>query len=262
MRTRVVDIVVVCALVFGIATFGTWAFGSWRQPADEPSPVSSCGATMDAGADTAAQRFGWGTPIAGSEFTDLDTLEQEGWLVFEGPGYQGKGRQSADQLELRDGLLVITGESSGVTGAVGYYGAVQQYGRWEARIRIPQGDGNYHPVALLWPSSERWPEDGEIDYFESSGTARTSTFSLHHGESTSPEVAEIAIDRDWHTYAVEWTPTSITAYLDGEEYATMTNTTHFPPGEMWHSFQLDWMGERGRVDTVMEIDWLRVYASC
>lgn len=69
----------------------------------------------------------------------------------------------------------------------------------------------------------------------------------------------ISIDRGWHTYALEWTPTSITGYLDGKPYYTTTNTKQFPPDTMWHSFQLDWMGTRASTNTVMEVDWLRVY---
>ena len=180
------------------------------------------------------------------------------WDIYWGPGYQGKGQQSDDALEVKDGRLVITGDPDGNTGGVAYTGAVQKYGRWESRIRIPEGYGTYHPVALLWPWSGRWPADGEIDYFEATGSADRSTFSLHHGGG-NPQVTEIRIDRAWHTYAVEWTPTSITAYYDGQQYYRTTNTRLFPPGPMWHSFQLDWMGVRGGPTTVMEVDWLRIY---
>ncbi|MBK9696316.1 MAG: family 16 glycosylhydrolase [Propionibacteriaceae bacterium] len=98
----------------------------------------------------------------------------------------------------------------------------------------------------------------KIDYFESTGSAAKSSFSLHHG-SGNPHVTEIGIDRQWHNYAVEWTSTTITAYLDGVPYYSTTEISAFPPGPMWHSFQLDWMGYAGSVDTVMEVDWLRFY---
>ncbi len=206
----------------------------------------------------AAGRYGWGSPDAGSEFGDPSILQQDTWDVFWGPGYQGKGWQSGEAVQVKDGLLTITGNEQGDTGAVGYFGAMRRYGRWESRIRIPQGDGSYHPVALLWPTSGVWPDDGEIDYFESTGSAAKSSFSLHHG-SGNPHVTEIGIDRQWHNYAVEWTSTTITAYLDGVPYYSTTEISAFPPGPMWHSFQLDWMGYAGSVDTVMEVDWLRFY---
>lgn len=227
-------------------------------PTVTPTPTATPTPAPDPTGDSAAERYGWGAPAAGSEFTDPRTLEGKDWDVFVGPGYQGRGRQTRDSVVIKDGRLVITGKPDGTTGAVGYFGSTGQYGRWEARIRVPQGSSHYHPVALLWPTSERWPDDGEIDYFETTGAAKTNTFSLHHAYG-KPHVTPVSIDRGWHTYAVEWTPTSITGYLDGKPYYTTTNTKQFPPGKMWHSFQLDWMGTQPSTDTIMEVDWLRFY---
>lgn len=228
------------------------------KPTATPTPTPTPTATPSPTGTSAAERYGWGTPTAGSEFTDSRTLDGADWDVFVGPGYQGQGKQTRDSVTITNGSLVITGKPDGTTGAVGYFGSMHKYGRWEARIRVPQGTGDYHPVALLWPTSERWPDDGEIDYFETTGTATTNTFSLHHAYG-NPHVTPISIDRGWHTYALEWTPTSITGYLDGKPYYTTTNTKQFPPDTMWHSFQLDWMGTRASTNTVMEVDWLRVY---
>lgn len=257
---RTVPVMLVTGLILlALLSLGAWIWLSGRvsEQADNSRGPGN-GAVVDPFRTTAAGRYGWGTPIGGSEFTDPDTLKEPDWEIFSGFGYQGQGRQRPDAVAVTDGCLVITGNRQGITGAVGYYGAVQQYGRWEARIRVPSGDGSYHPVALLWPTSEEWPADGEIDYFEATGSADRSNFSIHHGEG-APDVTKISIDREWHTYAVEWTPTSITAYYDGQPYYRTTDTSLFPPGPMWHSFQLDWMGYAGREETVMEIDWLRVY---
>lgn len=223
-------------------------------PAPSPTPT----ATPNPRGTSAGERHGWGTPFAGTEFTDPGEIWGEDWDIFFGPGYNGQGWQSYEAIDVRNGSLVITGNSEGLTGGVGYFGAMQQYGRWESRIRVPEGYGTYHPVALLWPTSGRWPQDGEIDYFETTGSADRSSFSLHHGGG-NPHVTYIPIDRGWHTYAVEWTPTSITAYYDGREYYRTTNTAIFPRGPMWHSFQLDWMGVTGGPTTRMEVDWLRIY---
>lgn len=254
-------VTVVAGLI--VALWWGRGIGPWPDTAPSLPESEACRprtAAVDPNATTAAERYGWGTPFAGSEFTDPNTLRQDGWAVFSGVGYQGQGVQSADMVEIDDGMLVITGDPEGHTGAVGYYDAVQQYGRWESRVRIPEGYGNYHPVALLWPSSERWPDDGEIDYLETTGSADINTFSVHHGAGT-PETEQIAISREWHSYAVEWTPTSISGYLDGVRYFHLTDPSLFPPGPMWHSFQLDWMDEDGPA-AIMEVDWLRIYAVC
>lgn len=220
-------------------------------------------------ASTAAETFGWGDPIGGSEFSDPSLLAggYRQWVAWDGPGYQGNGVQSPEQVTISDGILRITGTPEGRTGAVAYFGATQRYGRWESRIRVPVADkrGLYHPVALLWPETGQWPAAGEIDYFESSSEAGApNSFSVHHGGTGSPDVGEVPSDGDWHNWAVEWTPTAINAYKDGVLYRTLTDTTLFPPGPMWHSFQLDWVPWKNpgvvAPDILMEVDWLRVYA--
>lgn len=44
----------------------------------------------------------------------------------------------------------------------------------------------------------------------------------------------------WHTYAVEWTPTQITGYVDGVRFFRDSNRGHLPRGPMHASMQLDW----------------------
>ncbi|OLT10752.1 hypothetical protein BJF78_05585 [Pseudonocardia sp. CNS-139] len=67
----------------------------------------------------------------------------------------------------------------------------------------------------------------------------------------------------WHNWAVEWTPESITAYVDGEEWFRTTDTSIFPPGPMHLCIQLDWFPDDavGAVrESVMHVDWVRQYA--
>ena len=256
--------------------------GAWWRWADTDTPVATFAspsgaaaslsvsielAATAAGGLTAAERSGWGTPIVAVEMIEPDLLSQPGWLAFDGPGYQGKGIQSPSQVTISDGIMTITGTPAGLTGAVGFYGATQRYGRWEARIRVPVTDtyGLYHPVALLWPESGEWPAAGEIDYFETSTEAGIHpAFSLHHGGSGSPVVWHSPVsDTGWHTWAVEWLPDRIVAYVDGIEYGRTTDLTQLPPGPMWHALQLDWIPwttDPAAVDVRMEIDWLRIYS--
>ena len=52
----------------------------------------------------------------------------------------------------------------------------------------------------------------------------------------------MAVDAtQWHTYAVSWTPTQITTYVDGTPIFTTTDTATFPPGPMhWRSNWTSW----------------------
>lgn len=44
----------------------------------------------------------------------------------------------------------------------------------------------------------------------------------------------------WHHYAVEWTPTHITGYIDGTTWFRSGNRGHLPQVRMHATLQLDW----------------------
>ena len=141
---------------------------------------------------TAAATLGWGTPARADEF-DAGTGQ---WSVYDGPGHGGNGRRSPGAVAVRDGVLTITGDSSGTTAGMSW-GHGRRYGRWEARVRAPAADPSYHAVLLLWPDAENGPEGGEIDFMEigdppgrrptrSCTTARTTSRNTGRCRSTPP----------------------------------------------------------------------------
>ncbi|MGC6456102.1 MAG: family 16 glycosylhydrolase [Coraliomargaritaceae bacterium] len=101
------------------------------------------------------------------------------------------------------------------------------YGRFEARIKVPEGSG-------LWPAfwmlgsdigSVGWPQCGEIDIMEYVGRQPKEVFGTIHGPNYfagnsfgntytfSNNVAD-----DYHVYAVEWDENQIRWYVDGINY--------------------------------------------
>ena len=72
--------------------------------------------------------------------------------------------------------------------------------------------------------------------------------------------ADLGDTTQWHNYAVEWTPTGITGYIDGVQAFRDTDTAHLPSGSMHQTVQLDWFpdGTATKVST-MSVDWVRVY---
>ncbi|MCF7924485.1 MAG: glycoside hydrolase family 16 protein [Candidatus Izimaplasma sp.] len=101
----------------------------------------------------------------------------------------------------------------------------QAFGRFEARIKLPLGDG-------LWPAFWMMPQDnvyggwaasGEIDIMEARGRiVNEASGAIHyggqwpdniyqHGSHTFPQGEGIDT---FHVYAVEWTNTSIKWYFD------------------------------------------------
>jgi len=94
------------------------------------------------------------------------------------------------------------------------------------------------PVLLLWPASNNWPTDGEIDFAEDGGQNPRSTSYLsdvYYGACGSDDACvdqqSTSVDwSQWHTYGVEWTPGKIVFTLDGNNVATVTSNV--PTGPM------------------------------
>jgi beta-glucanase (GH16 family) len=114
----------------------------------------------------------------------------------------------------------------------------QAYGRFEVRARFP-GSTTPGLQASLWlyPQEESygaWPRSGEIDIAEwFSGWGDRAIPHLHYdGEGNDPNATTtsclIAEPGKYHTYAVEWTPFSITFLYDGN--VCLRNTSWLPIG--------------------------------
>lgn len=210
---------------------------------------------------TAAAKFGWGTPIS-TNFTGPAALQQ--WGVYNGPMDGGLWRYTPSAISFANNVMTITGDEQGNSGGLawGPGGHGQKYGMWEVRVKVPPGAPDYHPVLLVWPDSGNWPTDGEIDFFEIQGDPNrtyTST-ALHYSAQNLWETSAVRVDAtQWHNYALEWTPTRITAYVDGVPYFTSTNTSHFPPGPMHMTIQLDAAGYNVAGGAKMNVAWARQY---
>lgn len=119
------------------------------------------------------------------------------------------------------------------------------YGRIEARIKIPRGQGIWPAFWMLGVNidSVGWPNCGEIDIMENIGNFndRGTTHGTIHGPGysgggsiggtyTLPGGAALA--DDFHIYAVEWTPNQFRWFLDTNLYFTATPAS-LPGGTVW-----------------------------
>ncbi len=102
----------------------------------------------------------------------------------------------------------------------------QQYGRFEVRAQLPEGQGLWSAFWLL-PSFKQWPEGvavlPEIDVMENLGhqpnTYHTTLHTNQTGELTSfpfDHTMKADLTKDFHVYSAVWTPESVNWYLDGE----------------------------------------------
>jgi hypothetical protein len=207
---------------------------------------------------TAAVKHEWGNATRVENFdTDLAN-----WNVYRGPGHAGKGQRSPSAMTLHDGVLTINGDGNGTTGGMAWnFGS--KYGRWEGRVRAPASDPSYNALLLLWPDAKDFPIGGEIDFMEMTDhTRQTTDFFLHYGADNAQVSCEVEIDgTQWHNWAVEWTPSGATAFVDGEKWWSTTDTSILPPGSMHLCIQLDWFPEgSSRVEaSQMMVDWVAFY---
>jgi len=90
----------------------------------------------------------------------------------------------------------------------------QLYGKYSVRFRADPVPG-YKVAFLLWPDSEVWPDDGEIDFPEGNLGGSISAFAHHASSSGSQE--QFPTDQDfgrWHVATTEWEPGHLRFYLD------------------------------------------------
>jgi beta-glucanase (GH16 family) len=156
------------------------------------------------------------------------------------------------------------------------------YGKLEARIKIPKGQGIW-PAFWMMPTDSvygGWAASGEIDIMESIGQAAAVYGTLHYGgqwPSNAYGGSSYANGTDFsqafHVYTIEWEPTVFRWYVDGLLYFTKTDwwssAAAYPaPFNQRFHFILNvavggnWPGYPDATTIFpqqMQIDWVRVY---
>lgn len=221
------------------------------EPTAGADPAGHCGTT-------AADVLGWGAPDRSDDFTDPSSLN--GWSMYDGVGHAGNGRRTPNAISVADGSLHITGDAAGNSGGMAWNPG-RMYGRWEACVQSPVAAEGYHSLLLLWPDAEDWPLGGEVDFMEITEGSRQSVEGwLHYGPGNNKIRNEIQIDAtQWHSWAVEWTPQRITAYVDGAMWWEVADPALLPPRPMHLCIQLDNFGGDLSQGGQMSVDWVREY---
>src|SRR5205085_647516 len=95
------------------------------------------------------------------------------------------------------------------------------YGKVEARIRLPHGQGIWPAFWMLAADrSVRWPNSGEIDIMENIGREPGIVHATVHGPGYSGDkgiTSRHPLNKpdDFHVYAAIWRPDSIEFQVDG-----------------------------------------------
>jgi beta-glucanase (GH16 family) len=157
--------------------------------------------------------------------------------------------------DLEGGTLVINALKETFTGPDGiarnYTSArlltktkfTQTYGRFEARLKVPYGQGLWPAFWMLGDNinTAGWPSCGEIDVMENIGKEPSIVHGTFHGPGYSGGSGISAayalpsgqkFSDAFHTFAVEWEPNVMRFYVDGLLYKTRT-PADLPSGTSW-----------------------------
>ena len=197
-------------------------------------------------------------------------------------------------VQVSGGKLVITAAKEDYTGSDGvsrnYTSArmqtkglfSQQYGRFEAKIKVPKGQGMWPAFWMLGNNIDTagWPACGEIDIMENIGKEPAIVHGTLHapgypsaGYSAAYTLPSGAFSDDFHVFAVEWEPQQLRMYVDGTLYGTYTQSGSPAPSNWPFSTQPffvllnlavggDWPGTPDgttQFPQQMLVDYVRVY---
>jgi len=220
-------------------------------------------------------------------------LGRKGWGNEELECYTNRKRNA----HIQDGSLVITARKENITcsdGIAAKYTSARlktqglfshAYGRFEARIKIPAGQGMWPAFWMLGNdvTTAGWPKCGEIDIMENIGREPGTVHGSLHGPSTSSPTSDVTaifslpagqnFADNFHLFAVEWEPATVRFYVDTNLYETV-NQSQWPSGGTWvfdHPFFIllnvavggTWPGSPNSTTQFpqqMLVDYVRVYA--
>lgn len=185
------------------------------------------------------------------------SLDLTKWSYDIGNGDDGWGNQEkqyyrSENVEVRNGKLVITPLNEPFDAFQYTSGKIKTeksdgkgfaftYGKIEARIKSPQGEGMW-PAFWMMPNDfvyGPWPKSGEIDIMEGVGRLPNQTSSaIHYGMPWQyktninyfSKLSKTTIS-DWHIYGCVWAEDKIEFYVDNELFYMVRSDQWYTSGE-------------------------------
>lgn len=151
-----------------------------------------------------------------------------------------------------------------------------QYGKIEARIKMPLGQGLWPAFWMLGANSSTvtWPACGEIDVVEHINTENLVYGTTHwdsNGQHAQYGGNVATTPADYHVYAITWDASYIRWFLDGVQYHEILIANNTGSTEEFHRpFYLllnlavggNWPGQTvdgTKLPATMYVDYVRVY---
>lgn len=148
-----------------------------------------------------------------------------------------------------------------ISGAINSSGRfTMTYGRIEARAKTRKHTGNF-PAFWMMPSGStlsgslnKWPNNGEIDIWESINAQDAVHTTIHSGwtywrsngwpqpsQQSPASTKQTGANMDlWHVFALEWDENELRFFVDGEQVFTYKNMHYSEPGSQYYLEDVCW----------------------
>jgi beta-glucanase (GH16 family) len=206
-------------------------------PTSVPTPIPS----PTAGWERADWNIIWHDEFDGPE------LDLKNWTFDIGGNGWGNAEWQAytdepENVRIEDGMLVIEAREDSTLPAGRPYSSARiktqglhawQYGRIEARMKLPYGQGIWPAFWMLGENINDvgWPTAGEIDILEHVGKEPNRIYATVHapgysggseGATSNLLVPMDTLKNDFHVFAIEWEENVIRWYFDDQQYFKLT----------------------------------------
>jgi Glycosyl hydrolases family 16 len=218
-----------------------------------------------------------GATIATSNCSGLPTSVRsqlwaypDGWSDTSGNGtYMPSQVLSVHDSELdynmhtTNGVHMVSAVVPKIPGGADSYGGLQ-YGAYVVRFKADVNPG-YKTAFLLWPDSNVWPLDGEIDFPEGNLDGTMNAYMHQQGASSGSQqnaYSSTATYSSWHTLVTEWTAHSCQFILDGKVVGSSTSLIPNTPMHwvLQAETELDGIVPSNSVTDHLYIDWIAAYS--
>nr|WP_315795635.1 RICIN domain-containing protein [Paenibacillus sp. BIC5C1] len=165
------------------------------------------------------------------------SLNTSNWSAEIGTGSGGWGNNElqyytnrTENLQVTGGNLVITARKENYNGSSYTSARIKTqglkdftYGKVEARIKLPSGQGLWPAFWMLGSNinSVGWPKSGEIDIMERVNNNAFVNGTVHWDANGHADYGKISENLDFsqfHVYSIEWDSKYIRWFVDGKQF--------------------------------------------
>lgn len=171
-----------------------------------------------------------------SDEFDGDTINRSNWTFdIDGHGWGNNELEyytdRPENARVEDGNLIIEARKEDYNGSQYTSARLKSeglqnflYGKIEARIKVPQGQGLWPAFWMLGSNmaAVHHPDCGEIDIMEHVNNENAICGTLHwNSNGMHSEGGQVYLDDvfEYHNYSIEWSPNYIKWFIDDNQYA-------------------------------------------